>query len=207
MRSADSDIDRLLSFEVESTIYALPITAVLEVAESNRATVVPGLAREVAAAMNWHGEVLPLLASPLLLKEPLKEPSKEPLKEPLEEEASAEGTVEVEANEASAADDAWAAAGLCRSEELTESLCREGDAMPIERAHVLVVAGRSEEAPSLGMPVDRVLGLVDGAAVVGDSEETTLVVEKRTVDGQVVNVLDPQRLVARAAGLIESAAV
>ncbi len=185
MRSAESDIDRLLSFEVANTVYALPITAVLEVVESNRASAVPGLARELAAAMNWHGEALPLLASPLLLEGALEGALEEEL-EGAQEEGSEESPEEG------------------AEEEPVAPPARSG-AAAIARDHVLVVTGRSDEAPSLGMPVDRVLGLVEGA--VTPDPAVGMVVERRPVDGRVVNILDPQRLVARAAGLIERAVV
>jgi hypothetical protein len=59
--------DRLLTFEVGHAAYALPIEAVLEVAEADSATCIPGLPQEVAAVMNWHGDTLTLVASRLLV--------------------------------------------------------------------------------------------------------------------------------------------
>jgi chemotaxis signal transduction protein len=90
-----------------------------------------------------------------------------------------------------------------------------GDALPlIDRArlldlgrdelpdpqHILVVYAPPDGA-RLGLPVDRVLGLVDGLA--GQVPGTEPVAERRSVDGRVVNVLEPERLVARARQVVE----
>lgn len=69
---------------------------------------------------------------------------------------------------------------------------------------VLVVADRPGSLARLGMPVDRVIGLVAGRgyeARKGDG----LIVERRPVDGRIVHILDPTALVARGAHVIESA--
>lgn len=69
---------------------------------------------------------------------------------------------------------------------------------------VLVVAEKPGSPARLGMPVDRVVGLVAGPgydARKGDG----LVVERRPVDGRIVHILDPAALVARGAEVIESA--
>lgn len=91
-----------------------------------------------------------------------------------------------------------------------------GDALPlVERARllelddaelpapkqILVVCARSDTA-RLGLPVDRVLGLVDGPTEPG---RPGAVAERCSVDGRLVNVLDPQRLVTRARQVIEHA--
>jgi len=55
------------------------------------------------------------------------------------------------------------------------------------------------------VPVDRVVGLVDGG---GDSKGRpgeSLVIERRPVDGRIVHILDPMTLVARGGEVIESA--
>jgi hypothetical protein len=70
--------------------------------------------------------------------------------------------------------------------------------------HVLVVSARDDEPAQLGIPIDRVIGLVDGPRCprgVG-----RLVVERRPVEGRVVSVLDPCRLVERAIEVIEQVA-
>ena len=69
---------------------------------------------------------------------------------------------------------------------------------------ILVVADKPGSLARLGMPVDRVIGLVPGQgydARKGDG----LVVERRPVDGRIVHILDPVALVARGAEVIESA--
>jgi chemotaxis signal transduction protein len=66
--------------------------------------------------------------------------------------------------------------------------------------HVLVVAERAGGRARLGLPVDRVLGLVNGPAAVARGEG--LVADRRPIDGRVVSVLDPQRVVARAVEVI-----
>jgi chemotaxis signal transduction protein len=71
------------------------------------------------------------------------------------------------------------------------------------REHVLVVSDRRDDSARMGIPIDRVLGLVDGVTVRGRPQG--LVVERRPVDGRVVSVLDPRRLVERAEQVIEEA--
>ena len=70
---------------------------------------------------------------------------------------------------------------------------------------ILVIAGELGSGARLGMPVDRVVGLVDG---VGDSvrhPNESLVVERRPIDGRIVHILDPATLVARGGEVVESA--
>jgi chemotaxis signal transduction protein len=91
-----------------------------------------------------------------------------------------------------------------------------GDALPVvhcaslleldasqggEPAHVLVIGERGSSAASLGLPVDRVRGLVDGGA--SPARGAHPVAERSTVAGRVANIIDPQRLVARAREVIE----
>jgi chemotaxis signal transduction protein len=92
-----------------------------------------------------------------------------------------------------------------------------GDALPVVRCsslfpvdesalcdpgNVLVITDRAGDAARLGLPVDRVLGLVDGQAA------TALPVgelcERRSIRGRVASVIDPKRLVAQARDVIES---
>ena len=68
----------------------------------------------------------------------------------------------------------------------------------------LVVSGRPDASVPLGLPIDFVSGLVDGEP--GRPHDNEVVVERRPVDGRVVRVIDPQRLVARAAEVIERSA-
>jgi chemotaxis signal transduction protein len=71
-------------------------------------------------------------------------------------------------------------------------------------AQVLVVGARGARGGRLGLPVDRVLGLVDGRAA--PARGTGPVVERRSLAGRVASLLDPARLVARAREVIERAA-
>jgi chemotaxis signal transduction protein len=67
--------------------------------------------------------------------------------------------------------------------------------------HVLVVADASGQHARLGLPVERVLGLVEGKNA--PLRGRNLVAERRPVDGRVVSVLDPGHVVARAVEVIE----
>jgi purine-binding chemotaxis protein CheW len=91
-----------------------------------------------------------------------------------------------------------------------------GDALPVmccsslfeidesqlsEPSNVLVISDRSSDVARLGIPVDRVLGLVDGS--MADTAEADPLVERRSIQGRVANVLDPPQLVAHAREIIE----
>lgn len=152
--------ERLLTFEVQGTIYALPIAAVHEVAEAKQVACVPGLSVAEAGVMNWSGEALPIVANHLLLT----------------------------AHEAEDGEDVPEAAPG-----------RPG----IVGEHVLVVAERAEAPARLGLPVDRVVGLVDGGPRVARGQR--LVQERRPIEGRVVHVLDPRELVARAGRIVAKA--
>lgn len=91
-----------------------------------------------------------------------------------------------------------------------------GDALPVlsrgvllgvdeaslrEPAHVLALTAQVSGGPRLGMPVDRIVGFVDGAPATARGEDP--VAERRAMEGRVMFVLDPQRLVARAKDQIE----
>jgi len=70
---------------------------------------------------------------------------------------------------------------------------------------ILVIAGELGGGARLGMPVDRVVGLVDGG---GDSIRhpgESLVTQRRPVDGRIIHILEPATLVARGGEVIESA--
>jgi chemotaxis signal transduction protein len=146
--------DKLLAFEVANALYALPIEVVLEVAEADRATCVPGVRRDVAGVMNWNGDPLTLVASDLILS------------------------------------------GGERSEGPAEGA-------HVLRDQILVLADRGDETPRIGMPVDRVQGLITGRT--SNARATTLIVERREVGGRIVAVLDPRLLVERAGEIIERA--
>ena len=70
---------------------------------------------------------------------------------------------------------------------------------------VLVVASNPGSSACLGMPVDRVIGLVDGGNESIRHSPENLVVERRPIDGRIVHVLDPAVLVARGGEIVESA--
>ena len=65
-----------------------------------------------------------------------------------------------------------------------------------------MISDRQDATASLGLPIDFVSGLVNGEP--GRPHDNQAAVERRPVDGRVVNVIDPQRLVARAVEVIES---
>ncbi len=91
-----------------------------------------------------------------------------------------------------------------------------GDALPVvERAallpvgerplpvpqHLLVLADSPDDASRYGLPVDCIRGLVDGAPATALGEGP--VAERRPVEGRLLSVLDPRRLLARAVEVIE----
>ena len=90
-----------------------------------------------------------------------------------------------------------------------------GDALPVVRRaslldledssaapeHLVVITDRPSDAATLGLPVDRVLGLVDGAPAA--ARDAGPVAERRPIDGRIAGVLDAPRLVARAREVIE----
>ena len=91
-----------------------------------------------------------------------------------------------------------------------------GDALPLVRserllplesgalsdtANVLVVSDRAAAAPRLGLPVDRVLGLVEGVGARASGKDA--VAERRPWRGRLLHVVDPARLVARAQEIIQ----
>jgi len=70
----------------------------------------------------------------------------------------------------------------------------------------LLVLGKSLDDPSrLGLPVDSIVGLVDGPG--GTANGADVVVDRRPLGGRLVNVLDPQRLLLRAVQVIEESVV
>ena len=160
--------DRLLTFEVGHTVYALPIAAILEVAEANQITCVPGLPIDQGGVMNWSGEALPIIASELLF-----------------------GPDEVTESTETAAEEA-------REPEAASEI------LAVVAEHVLVVSDDAEGIARLGVPIDRVIGLVDGGEMPGRSQN--LIQERRPVDGRVVSVLDPRQLVARAERVVQAVA-
>ena len=136
--------ERLITFEVGSGAYALPIACVFEVGEIQPLACIPTLASEIAGVVNHHGDALPVLRRQVLLD-------------------------------------------------------LEGDEI-VEPGHVLVIGARPTGGARLGLPVDRILGIVDGAGAAARGPSP--VAERRPIEGRVVSVLDPERLVARAREVI-----
>ena len=140
--------ERLLTFEIGGTPYALPIASVCEVVAVGPLACVPTCTRESVSVMNYHGDALPVV-------------------------------------------------------ERSPLLDLDADELP-EPQQVLVIADPRVHTPRFGLPVDRVAGLVDG----GDAPTASanLLVQRRPIDGRLVNVLDPRRLVERAREVIEQMA-
>ena len=86
-------------------------------------------------------------------------------------------------------------------------LMRSEKLLPVEQgaqsntANVLVVSDRAVAAPRLGLPVDRVLGLVEGVGARATGKDA--VAERRPWRGRLMHVVDPARLVARAQEIIQ----
>ena len=137
--------ERLLTFEVGGSIYALPIACVLEVTEVATMACIPMFPPTTAGAINHHGDALPVMRRGALLE--------------------------------------------VREEELPEP------------GHILVIGAGPAGGVRLGMPVDRIVGLVDGQGAVARGSDP--VAERRQIDNRVVSVLDPQRLMERAQEEIE----
>ena len=139
--------DRLLTFEIAGSIYALPIAGVIEVAEGTERACIPTIPRGQAGVVNHHGDALPVVDRALLLDLP-----------------------------------------ACESPA--------GE-------HLLMVSERPAGGARLGLPVDRVLGLVEGR--VGRGRPRGGIAARRTIDGRMVNILDPESLVSRARQVIARA--
>ena len=137
--------ERLLTFEIGGTLYALPIASVCEVVPVGPLACVPTRTRESVGVMNYHGDALPVVERALLLGLP--------------------------------------------------------EAQLGEPEQVLAIAGPRSNTAQLGLPVDKVTGLVDGG--LAPTRGTELVVEHRSIEGRVVSVLDPFQLLARAREVIE----
>jgi len=140
--------ERLLTFEIGGSLYALPISGIVEVTEIEEGfAAIPTLSAQLGGVINFHGDALPVLRSSALL-------------------------------------------GV------------EGDA-PKTPAQVVVVTDRPTEQARLGLPVDDILGLVNGPRATARGADP--VAERRSIDGRVAKILDPARLVAKAESLIEHA--
>jgi chemotaxis signal transduction protein len=146
-RTAGARDERLLTFEIGSSLFALPISGVVEVAEVEQGfAAVPTIPPAVGGVINFHGDALPVLRSAALL-----------------------------------------------------GVENDSGKSP---AQVVVLTDRPTEQARLGLPVDEILGLVNGPRAT--SRGTDPVAERRSIDGRVAKILDPARLVARAESVIES---
>lgn len=141
--------DRLLTFEVGGTLYALPIGEVAEVSEVAHLAAVPLLPVGIGGVMNHHGDALPV---------------------------------------------------VCR-----DALFDTGDCVLPEPEHLLVLASDPDDPSRYGVPVDSIVGLADGRA--GTARGDDPVVERRPIGGRLVSVLDPQRLLLKAAEVIEKSVI
>ena len=144
--AARASDERLLTFEIGSSLYALPISGIVEVTEVEDGFAgVPTVSPKSCGVINFHGDALPVLRSEALL-------------------------------------------GV------------EGDAEK-SPAQVVVITDRPTEQARLGLPVDEILGLVNGPRAT--PRDMDPVAERRSIDGRVAKILDPGRLVTRAAAVIE----
>ncbi len=66
--SAHAGESRLLAFELGATLFALPISGVVEVAETARVAPVPMLDRASFGVVNHHGDALPVVFGRALLE-------------------------------------------------------------------------------------------------------------------------------------------
>jgi len=182
---SDLDSERLLLFELSGHVYGLPIDGILEVVEAGDPCGVPTLPGAIAGVMNWHGEALPVVAPHVLVAEP--ERGATDGGEPNASKIVGAGLLQGEVG--------LAAASVRPTEKA--ALCAE---------QVLVLADRAGEVPKLGLPIDAVLGLADASSRTHANVTGSVVRERRSIDGRVVSVLDPRRLVARARSVIEDMA-
>lgn len=82
-----------------------------------------------------------------------------------------------------------------------EAIFEGVDAERPEPRHLLVLARDPDDASRYGLPVDRIWGLVDGPAAT--ARGPGFVAERRPVEGRLVSVLDPRRLLQRVTEVIE----
>jgi len=67
---------------------------------------------------------------------------------------------------------------------------------------LLILAKDPDDPNRYGVPVDRIWGLIDGPPVAAPDADP--VAERRPLEGRMVSVLDPKRLLERATELISS---
>ena len=86
------------------------------------------------------------------------------------------------------------------------ALFEVGEGLLSEPQNVLVLGESLDDPSRLGLPVDAIIGLVDGPGGTANGTDD-VVVDRRPLGGRLVNVLDPQRLLARAVQVIEKSVV
>ena len=144
---AESRDERLLTFEIGSSLFALPISGVVEVTEiEHEFASVPTIPAHIGGVINFHGDALPVL---------------------------------------------WSSAVLGVESDIAK--------FP---AQIVVLTDRPTEQARLGLPVDEILGLVNGPGPTVRGKDP--VAERRPIDGRVAKILDPARLLAKAEMVIES---
>jgi chemotaxis signal transduction protein len=70
-------------------------------------------------------------------------------------------------------------------------------------SHLLVLARDPDDPARFGLPVDRILGLVDGPAVA--ARGASPIAQLRPSGGRLLHLLDPRRLLERARATVERA--
>jgi len=146
---------RLLTFEINRSLYALPISDVAEVTDLGPLTCIPTVPKAIGAVTNYHGDALPVIHCAVLFG----------TEDDLENDPP--GSAASDANE--------------REEE---------------NRHLLVLSHRGDESLRLGIPVDHVRGLVDGAPAI--ARDGNPVAERRPLEGRVAHILDTQQLLEEA---------
>ena len=66
-RETRPERERLLTFEIAGSLFAMPITGVLEVTERAGSACIPTVPREMACVMNYRGDALPVVRRERLL--------------------------------------------------------------------------------------------------------------------------------------------
>ena len=146
---AKASEERLLTFEIGGSLYALPIASIVEVAEVDESfAAIPTLPAAIGGVINFHGDALPVLNSEVLL-------------------------------------------GV------------GGDAAKSPTQIVVVTDSPTEQA-RLGLPVDEILGLVNGPRA--KSRGADPIAERRSIEGRMGKILDAAELVAAAEAVIANAA-
>jgi len=137
--------ERLLTFEIGGSLYALPIAGIVEVTEVDGAfAAIPTLPSDIGGVINFHGDALPVLCTEALL-------------------------------------------GV------------RGDTAK-SPAQIVVVTDSPTEQARLGLPVDEIIGLVNGPRARARGADP--VAERRSIDGRVGKILDPAQLIAAAESVI-----